>query len=782
MFATKCYFLINIPIEHPLKFFSNLPADVCLLICAFIFCSLDRSRAESFGIHYLGNTTASVTGTAGVVAITNWNNVTNTTFASGTIHSSDGSVAATLAMSGADRTSGWNSGATADGGNGSLLDGYNDAGENGSVTNQISGLTNLCYTVYLFAEGDTSRPSNGGDWLPNYTINGIRYYTATTNKLAAGFVAGGFALNNTNLFRPVVTYGNDIEIDDVVPVKGVITISANSDTRTFRSPLNGIELVGDPLPADAAIGAYDSAFLIESDGQTDYASSLTNAAPDYFWSQALDIQGLEDAYERTRSPQQRQLIDAVLSTFLVQNPEPWTWDGWNDDIGWVSLVMARGYQMTGNTNLLNAAEYGFNMAYARGWDTHFNGGGIWEEQGYNGKTPLANNSLGLAATMIYQSTSNSTYLSQAEEIYAWGRTNIFDPATGLVYEEVDTNGTVNTSPALYNQGTFVDYANLLCQITGQTNYESDALSAVEYARNHLTVNSIFSNDAPYLNTWAAEFARGLGHFVADNHLWSTYYPWMLANAEAAWNTRRTDLNITWNGWTEQTSETNLTTGWCVSAVAMLQVTPTNEPGFVACTNQLHGTVIGTPGSWDNSGNTIANVFDGDINTFFDGPNATGDWAGLDFGTGASNLIGQINYWPRAGWSERMPGGVFQGANNPMFLNPVTLFTIKTAPPEEGVVTSQTITNQTAFRYVRYLGPTNGWCDVAEVQFFAPNPLPPPPLLTNRWDGAQLTLSWSTGGMLLQATNVTGPWTTNAAATSPLVVTPAQPQEFYRVQF
>jgi hypothetical protein len=44
------------------------------------------------------------------------------------------------------------------------------------------------------------------------------------------------------------------------------------------------------------------------------------------------------------------------------------------------------------------------------------------------------------------------------------------------------------------------------------------------------------------------------------------------------------------------------------------------------------------------------------------------------------------------------------------------------------------------------------------------------------------LTWSAGS-LLQSTNVSGPWTTNNAATSPFTITPnpAVPQLFYRAQ-
>jgi hypothetical protein len=543
-----------------------------------------------------------------------------------------------------------------------------------------------------------------------------------------GFTQGGITLLNTTVYPPPVAYGNYIEIDNVTPIGGVVTISAGSDTRTWRSPLNGIEIVarsnapkikaqpaslglynggqaqfsvavegaaplsynwrkngatlsdggniygsttnsltvtdltladtGDydvvmtnsfgsatsvvthlevvlETTADTAIDAFNKAYLIQTNGLTYYASSLTNRGPDGTWTMCLDIQGEEDAYERTQSPQQRQLINSLLTTFLIQTPPPWSWDGWNDDIGWFSLALVRGYQMTGNANFLNAAEYGFNFAFTRGWDTNYNSGGIWEEQPANdsgapGKNPLACDSLLQTVCMLYQSTSNAVYLAQAEQIYSWVRTNLFDTNTGLVY------------------------------------------------------------------------------------------------------------------------------------------------------GSLSGAIIGTAGSWDNSGNTVAKVFDGNLSTFFDGPDTSGDWVGLNFGAGVSNTIGQINYWPRTGYSSRMLGGVFQGDNNLNFSNPISLFAIITAPPEGGVVTSQTVTNAQAFRYVRYVGPSNGSCNVSELQFFAPNAPSASTQITNIWDGTQLTLSWPNGGTLLEATNVAGPWTTNSSAVTPFVVLPAQPQKYFRI--
>ena len=131
--------------------------------------------------------------------------------------------------------------------------------------------------------------------------------------------------------------------------------------------------------------------------------------------------------------------------------------------------------------------------------------------------------------------------------------------------------------------------------------------------------------------------------------------------------------------------------------------------------QLAGTIIGTAGSYRDHGTTIANAFDNNLSTYFDAPSANGDWVGLDLGTKYS--ITQINFAPRTGFAGRMIGGVFQGSNDPTFTTGmVPLATITTAPVT-GVFTTVTLSNPSAFRYVRYLSPTGGYGNVAEIQFF-----------------------------------------------------------------
>ena len=132
--------------------------------------------------------------------------------------------------------------------------------------------------------------------------------------------------------------------------------------------------------------------------------------------------------------------------------------------------------------------------------------------------------------------------------------------------------------------------------------------------------------------------------------------------------------------------------------------------------QLSGTPIGTAGSYNNGGNTIAKVFDGNSSTFFDAPTAgsasSPDWVGLDLGS--EHAITQIKYIARSGYEWRMEGGVFQGANNANFSDAVNLATIgNTAAPSSTSFNDVSVSG--TFRYVRYVAPTGAYGNIAEMQ-------------------------------------------------------------------
>ena len=235
-----------------------------------------KLNAQDFGIHFLGNEPADiVTNAAGVVPITDWNNITNSTYTPGnatTIIGSDGSTTATMVLSGGQENNSWGSGLTGDGANFSLLDGLLDAGSgNNPAVVTISNLTSAYYNVYIYTFTDQSRPGNDGDWLPNYSINGTTYYvpilgntgasTYTTNGASVGgvgftgFIEGTPILANNNALVPPQNYGNYFEVATVQASGGVITIIPEANSTSWRSPLNGIELVPTAAPAVPIDGA-----------------------------------------------------------------------------------------------------------------------------------------------------------------------------------------------------------------------------------------------------------------------------------------------------------------------------------------------------------------------------------------------------------------------------------------------------------------------------------------------------------------------------------------------
>ena len=66
----------------------------------------------------------------------------------------------------------------------------------------------------------------------------------------------------------------------------------------------------------------------------------------------------------------------------------------------------------------------------------------------------------------------------------------------------------------------------------------------------------------------------------------------------------------------------------------------------------------------------------------------------------------------------MTGGKFQVANIADFSDAVTIAIVQETPTE-GVLTKLTAPSGTTkrYRYLRYIGPDNGSCNVAEVQFY-----------------------------------------------------------------
>ena len=139
--------------------------------------------------------------------------------------------------------------------------------------------------------------------------------------------------------------------------------------------------------------------------------------------------------------------------------------------------------------------------------------------------------------------------------------------------------------------------------------------------------------------------------------------------------------------------------------------------------KLTGTVIGTELSVDYSTgqqsttvNTREMAFDGDLNTYFASYERDYTWTGLDLGT--THVITKVGWSPRddSQGEKRVQLGVFEGANSADFMDAVPIYII----PEKGTIGEMsyaTVNCSRAFRYVRYIGPSDARCNIAELEFY-----------------------------------------------------------------
>lgn len=147
------------------------------------------------------------------------------------------------------------------------------------------------------------------------------------------------------------------------------------------------------------------------------------------------------------------------------------------------------------------------------------------------------------------------------------------------------------------------------------------------------------------------------------------------------------------------------------------------PLYAQQSQKLSGTVIGTEYSVDyNTGsrsttvNGRANAFDGKLDTYFASYDRSMTWVGLDLGT--PHIITKVGWSPRndSQGAKRVQLAVFEGANEEDFSDAVPLF-LNDKQGVIGRIDYADVNVSKGFRYVRYVGPSDARCNVAEVEFY-----------------------------------------------------------------
>ena len=134
--------------------------------------------------------------------------------------------------------------------------------------------------------------------------------------------------------------------------------------------------------------------------------------------------------------------------------------------------------------------------------------------------------------------------------------------------------------------------------------------------------------------------------------------------------------------------------------------------FDPSTDQLlEGTMI-----YSGSESKAALAFDNTMSTYYSTSSSAFGWIGLDLGE--PHIITRIDYTPAPGsqGADRMWLSLFEGANSPDFMDALPLHLIA-EKPSPNTATAAYVNVSRGFRYVRYVGGSGSYCNIAELQIY-----------------------------------------------------------------
>jgi predicted alpha-1,6-mannanase (GH76 family) len=321
--------------------------------------------------------------------------------------------------------------------------------------------------------------------------------------------------------------------------------------------------------ADTLFDAHKKAFYQEENGLA-WFKKTTEGGKISYWMRAEQMEMVLDAYERRSNALQLVMFTNLFRGFLVDHGTNWAHNPYNDDIMWMVIACIRAHLLTGNPDFRDVARTNFDLCYARAASTNL-GGGLWWKTENRSKNACVNGPGAIAAVLLGRATGDAVYFTKATNIFLWEKSNLFDPTTGKVFDNMSISGRVRRFSLTYNQGTFVGAANLL-------GYTNEARLAALYTMKEMGNGGYLpasgeNGDGGGFNGIGA---RWIARFMKDRGEQATFEPWLQKNAEAAWKARRKSDNLSWCRWPEPTPE-DLRNSWgCSSAVVLLQVVRPTE--------------------------------------------------------------------------------------------------------------------------------------------------------------------------------------------------------------
>jgi predicted alpha-1,6-mannanase (GH76 family) len=206
-----------------------------------------------------------------------------------------------------------------------------------------------------------------------------------------------------------------------------------------------------------------------------------------YWIFAQSFDALLDGVERTGG---EHYLGLVKTFYDAQNAIGWSRD-YFDDENWMALALIRAYDLTGNTTYLSEAESLYADIMSAGWDTTCCGpspGGIWWDRAHTEKATASNAGPVITGARLAERTSNPVYLPFAEKVYAYWSAQMVDPTTHQVFDHITSGGEIVKWKFTYNEGLFVGAVVELAKAAGKPSTLAAASPVAGFMRTNETTS------------------------------------------------------------------------------------------------------------------------------------------------------------------------------------------------------------------------------------------------------------------------------------------------------
>ncbi|QBJ95931.1 fructose-bisphosphate aldolase [Rhodococcus sp. ABRD24] len=255
----------------------------------------------------------------------------------------------------------------------------------------------------------------------------------------------------------------------------------------------------------------------------------------HYWWQAILINTTVDACERDPTAKRRRRLMRLIRGHRIRNISGWT-NSYYDDMAWLGLALERAQRMQLIDNRKALATLEAQLFDA--WSPDAGGGIPWRKHSDFFNTP-AN---GPAALML----ARAGRLWRAQAMADWIDATLRDPDTGLIFDGIRADGTIERNFYSYCQGAVLSLETELAVRMGDPRHRERVYRLVDAVDERLTKGGVIrgggGGDGGLFNGLLARYLALValmlpGDEPADKRARQLSAQLVLGSAEAAWENR-----------------------------------------------------------------------------------------------------------------------------------------------------------------------------------------------------------------------------------------------------